>query len=256
MSSNHYILDDRGYMWIYHWMVYILGGLRRIESVSPVKIFINNCSFPTINGKNYHSESLEIISDAYTFEEPAHDSEKINHHGEPLILADSVDPETYPFLRSLFLSRLPKWEFNGKKYYVTRNKCDVLHLANRGKPVRQVLNESEFYEDLIKLGYDIIQFEDYSFTDKIRIFQTASVIVAPIGGALVFSLFATDKTTIVEIIPSKVNQHDHYKNICDKIGINYKRYTDNVTVIGTPSLNTIWNMNVSTNKFIEYISSI
>ena len=59
------------------------------------------------------------------------------------------------------------------------------------------------------------------------IFNTARMIVAPHGGALVFSLFANESTKIVEIVPCNPTQFcDQYLRITKALDIEFHRFTN------------------------------
>ena len=255
MENKVFILEDRGYMWMFHWIVYMLGGLRNLPGKTPIKIYFDK-PFPTVNGKNYHKESLELIKSHFVFCEPTETDVKIASYGETWLCADRVHPETHRFLRTLFLSSIPEQVYDGKKYYLTRNNCGTLNPANKGVNIRTILNESEIREDLIEHGFEILQFEDYSFEEKIKIFNTASVIISPNSGGLTFSIFANEKTKIVEILPTHIAQHDHYKNICEAVNISYTRFTHVSTVGESPGLGRVWNMNIDKIKFKDFLKSI
>lgn len=252
-----YILENRGYGWIYHWIVYILGGLRHISDEEKVRIFLD-VDFPTINGKNYHLESLKLISDKYIFKAPSIDEPVKNFHGEPLIRPDHVHPDTYLFLRTLFLTRVSGISpIHSTRIYLTRKNCGTLNPANKGTNVRSVLNETDLYPLLHKHGFEILQFEDFSFEEKVNIFKNASIVISPNSGGLTFSLFADKENThIVEILPSVIEHHDHYKNICSGVGVRYTRFSSLTTVGESPGLGRVWNMIVNVPEFSTFLETL
>lgn len=253
-SVPHVLIQDRGHVYMYHWMIYMLGGLRRIhpsEPGIPTKIH-----FPLFQDQGYHSQSLNLIKDVFEVCTPEPDTPTISHDGEPIVAPDQVDPATYDYLRQLFLSRVPEAAVDPtKKYYITRKNSESVSPANAGRKIRQILNENEFIPALKNMGFQIIHFEDYTFEEKIRIFQTASVIVSPNSACLTFSLFASPQTKIIEILPAVIEDHDHYKNICERLGIPYSRFTNLTTAGDAPALGSVWNMNVHTDALIEYLTS-
>ena len=76
---EYYELEDRGFYYIYHWFIYMLGGLRHIDiSKGPVYIKIpaltqNHIHHTSITSEiipikfKYIYESLEIIKDMYQY---------------------------------------------------------------------------------------------------------------------------------------------------------------------------------------------
>ena len=253
--SDHYILEDRGFQYMYHWVILMLGGLRHICVDGQVKIYLN-AEFKDVNGKNYHTESLNLIRHKYDFVKPDSSARLIKLTGESLITPDRVHTETYTFLRNLFLSSIELPIYTGKKYYLTRNNCGILNPANKGITRRAILNEHEVYDDLKSYGFEILQFEEFSFEDKIKIFNTASVIISPNSGGLTCSLFANEKTKVVEILPSGIEHHGHYKFICDALELNYIQFTGVSTVGDRLCLNTVWNMMIDKKKFVDFIRTL
>lgn len=94
---------------------------------------------------------------------------------------------------------------------------------------RYILNENEFFESLKKFNFELIQLEDYSTQDKIKIFMESELIISSHSGSLTFSLFADKKTNIIEILNKGTLggfPHDHYSNICKILNLNYNRYSN------------------------------
>jgi capsular polysaccharide biosynthesis protein len=90
--------------------------------------------------------------------------------------------------------------------------------------------------------------EDYSLTEKIKLYQTAKVIIAT-GGANTTALFANPKTKIIEVNGGwpGMNQYFHIGTV---LGNPFIRYTD-VTQkgeFGDYHINDI-------NHFIDFIKS-
>jgi len=251
MEIEYYDIEDRGHQWMYHWLIYMIGGLRRLPGDSVIHF-----TFPSLKDQGYHGESLAVIEDKYKLiKAPVNGKYLGKHHGEPLLAADRVDEKTFPFLRDLFLSRLPSPVFNKTKYiYITRKNCHILNPGNGGKATRQILNEEEILPGLKELGFEILQFEDYSFKKKVEYFQTSKLIISPASGCLTYSLFADKRSTIVEILPANTTQMDHYKIICSVLNIPFQRFSD-VTVVNGPALvgNTGWNMKINKDSFFSWL---
>lgn len=250
MELEYFEIEDRGHQWMYHWLIYMIGGLRRL---SGDKVYF---TCPTFIDQGYHGESLAVIEDKYTMIKGSVNGKYLGkHHGEPLLAADRVNEDTYHFLRALFLSRLPSPTFNKTQYiYITRKHCEILNPGNGGKATRQILNEEEIMPGLRALGFEILQFEHVSFKEKVKFFQTSSVIVSPGSGCLTYSLFADKRATIVEILPENTTQMDHYKHICHTLDIPFQRFSDVTIVNGPPTVgNTGWNMIINADAFFKWL---
>ena len=266
---EYYELEDRGFYYIYHWFIYMLGGLRHIDiSKGPVYIKIpaitqNHIHYTSITSEiipikfKYIYESLEIIKDMYQYTTDTGNCIK-KMYGEIILPSELVDGNTHIFVRNLFLSRLPTPTLNEKGYiYITRKNSHILNPAHRGKATRQILNEADILPGLQTLGFTILQFEDYSLKEKINFFQTSKLIISPNSGGLVCSLFANKGTTIVEITPSNGIKIDQYKHICSTLDITYKQFTDMKIIDGPPTVgNTGWNMIINKNTFLNFVRSL
>lgn len=249
-----YILEDCAYLYLFHWVVFMLGSLRRIpknEDDTPVKIYLD---MPKI--QSYNLESLQIIKDAYEFVKPKNGDEIRFHKGESLIKFDLIDVKAYSFLRELFNSRIiPRPIEKRRLIYISRNDSVASNPANQGRKIRNILNEEEIKPLLINLGFEIICLSELSFEGKIRLFQEATMIVSPHGSGLVFSLFANTNCKIVEILPKGICDHDHYKYICEHLRIPYYRFTD-VTTTGEVHIHKQWNMTINIPQFISYLQNL
>lgn len=257
------IVEDRGSIWLYHWMIYMLAGLRHCKTASDGKYYI--LFEKPLENLSFHTEALELLKDSYHIcakEDITPTTQVIHSYGEPLITphqGDDVNHNAYPFLRNLFLQRidnLPKRIINPKGlYYITRRNANNCH-GNCGKRIRDVLNEEEFLPDLESKGFVRIQFEELSFLDKIQLFQTARIVISPNSASLTFSCFANTNTHIIEILPDHIVMHDHYKNMCETLRIPYHRFTNIITEGETPGINRLWNIHVHVEPFLEFIDSI
>jgi hypothetical protein len=251
INSMYYRVEERGHLYIYHWVTFMLGGLRHIKTdAKPVKIFFEK----PIQNQGYHQESLDLIKDEYVVEEPPAGSVIINNFGEP-VNWDYVDPQTYVFLRNLFLSKVELPAFDEKKYiYITRKNSEHRNPANAGVMKRQILNEDTFIPELVKMGFQIIQLEDYSFVEKIKLFYSSKLIISPNSGGLTMSMFANEKTHIVELMADNKSRYKWYKNMCVTFNIDYQRY-GNMEVIGDSIDydNGIWNFMMDKAHFIDWV---
>lgn len=76
----------------------------------------------------------------------------------------------------------------------------LLYVARCGHK-RPYLSETALIDRLRPLGFNIVQPEDHSVSDQIRLFRDARVIVAPTGAALANCLYCSPGVRVVELIP-------------------------------------------------------
>ena len=92
---------------------------------------------------------------------------------------------------------------------------------------RQIINENEIANLAKKLGFRIIQLEDFSIKDKIKIFYNAKLILGANGGRMTFLFMSKPGTKYVEILAKDPHQWvDHYKQISKLFKIKFYRYND------------------------------
>jgi len=80
-----------------------------------------------------------------------------------------------------------------KRIYVSRNDA----------PARRVSNEAELVNILKKYNFEILRLSELSFLEQARIFNNASIVVAPHGAGLSNIVFCQPKTKIIEIFPKR-----------------------------------------------------
>ena len=252
MKETIFYLEGRGGMWIYHFIIYNLGGLFYIvnnifnnrgspntsvlldDKSKIIEVPKSEIKFPIkIHMKDvlpFQREAFEIIKDNFELIE---DLNSIPYYELVSIYGETCDTNPYtdnpqsifPFLRQLFLNRLNYEIIPGKRIFITRKNSESQH---NGILKRFILNEHEVIPFLQNKNFEIIQLEDYSFHDKIKLFMESEVILSSSSGALTFCLFANKKTNIIEILNKGTEGfcYDHYINICNTLGLNYNRYSD------------------------------
>ncbi len=236
-----YYIENRGWFFIYHFLIFMVGGFRHIKEEKP-KIYIpymkeflldqdknalaalskrgdtdqagprreNGSKFSySTAGINY--EIMNFLKDEFIFMDslagvPNLDKVPfIYNHGEPVTLhytGKNVHDAVYIYLRDLFLRKIPPTPIEGKKsVYITRRNSENI-TGNFGVRKRQVLNEDELCQMLAKYNFLYINLELLSLQEKINLFLTSKIILSPNSGGLTFSFLGNEKTTIIELIPA------------------------------------------------------
>jgi len=275
-----YFMHNRGNQYLYHFIILQLGSLYYIFNnlkLPTGKDTVGKCGFKKFNNLNgiekekidnkskkikiyfddpfldFHKETFELlnknielikkndIKENYYFEE-CYGASIVNNN-----LGDDLE-NILPFLRNLFLSNL-KFNFNNKRIFITRKNSENQH---NGILKRCILNEDEFIKEILKkYNFDYIQLEDYNFKEKIELFNTASVILSTHSGALTFSLFANEKSKIIEILNKGTHgfPHNHYQNITNILKIDYFNYKNIIE-------DNNGNFNININDFDNYLKTI
>jgi len=232
---------------------------RNIKINGKIKICFNNqiidegTTWKSQSGfQSFNFESLKIISNKF---ELITDINKykdkgyqiINHYG--CVINNNhnypfVKIENIKFVRNLFLENTNYNYDNNKYIYISRKKaitCKNSPSFNVNR--RTVLNENTLFNNyLSKLGFNIVYLEDYSVENKIKLFNTSSIIISPFGGALTFTIFANKNTNIIEISSNfkQVGWYGQWEQITRMLNIPYIKYiTNNIDNMDNMTVNEI-----------------
>jgi hypothetical protein len=100
-----------------------------------------------------------------------------------------------------------------------RNEISRIYIS-RSKSRRSLPQESELEEMLKSNGFRIVHLEEMGILEQIRLFNKATLIVAPHGAGLANLVFCQPETQIVEIM-SPVLFNDCYMQISRELGLNH-----------------------------------
>jgi capsular polysaccharide biosynthesis protein len=272
MKETIFYLEGRGGMYLYHFFIYNLGGLFYIinnkynhRGQQNTSILFDNKSKIVEKPSNYtypikiyikdilpfQRETFEIIKDKFELIENLsvlEDYEIVSIYGETCILNICDNPKTiFPFLRQMFLKRLSYDVIPGKRIFITRKNSESQH---NGVLKRYILNENEVRLFFQNNNFEIIQLENYSMYEKIKLFMESEVIISTHSGCLTLCLFVNVKTKIIEILNRGTVgfDHSHYIGICNTLGLNYNRYTD-------ISEDHNGNFNLDLSKFEKFLNN-
>lgn len=102
------------------------------------------------------------------------------------------------WLRQQILSNLPEQTETNTSF------SDKILISRRKALSRSIFNEDEVMEALTPLGFSAYVLEEMSFTEQVRLFAQAKMIIAPHGAGLVNILYAKN-ASVVELFGSVVN---------------------------------------------------
>ena len=215
-----YVLEDRGHGIIMHWFHYVIAGLYELSHL-PKPVFIH-----TAITDEYERQTFELLKPDYVFVDDITDCDVVAHHGAPLIGLYAVSNPHYPFVRDVILTRnnLHIQLEPTRLLYIRRSRSHLLNWS-QGAKRRQVINEDDVVQALTPLGFESLFLEDYPLIEKIRLFQSAKIVISPNGGALTMCFFAHVKTHVVEITLDTTGE-DMYHHVCKMLSIPITRYTN------------------------------
>ena len=244
-----YKLEECGRSYIGHWFTMMLASLKDVDLSEKIQL----CFDLDYTNEPYQKESLDILSDV--IEVVPKTSNAIFLPGNKIQTGSQEEYQSYIFLRELFLSRMQN-DFDTSEYdkiYIRRNKSHLCegNIFAKSERKRQIVNEDELVEKLSENGIRALNFEYYSVSQKIQIFNNASLVIAPNGGGLVFSLFAGLQTKIVELNPQQSrSDNSHYEFISKGLK------TDFIAYRICQNIDAKDNMKIDVEDFIDYLETI
>jgi capsular polysaccharide biosynthesis protein len=236
-KENVYIISNCGNNIFMHWFLFVIGKLHDFPKPS---------KFHTHISEPFQRETIELLKPDYEFVEKLEDYNTIHQTGVIYTGHCKVEDHYYHFVRNQILVK-NNLEYKGKPFrriYISRSRTHLLPHHEKGKR-RHMANEHIIIDKLTNIGFECIHLEDYTLLEKIRLFQEASVIVSPNGGALTMCYFANKETTIIQIQPKNTN-HIMYTLICDILSIPIIHY-ENIRCVDD-------NGNSTTSEFLDYYS--
>ena len=122
-----------------------------------------------------------------------------------------------------------------------------IYLSRQNSTSRNLINEGDLIEKLKSKNFVIVDTNNMSIFEQIKIFSSADVIVGPTSSALTNTVFSKKGTRVIEIIPRYKHDYEkgfkiRYSKICKYLKLNY------MSIEADPVNND--NLNRVTNKFI------
>lgn len=281
-----FYLEDRGKEWVFHWITYMISGLRHINKNTSRNrlgcVWGNNCYNPILERNvehydpshidkpynicfqnitkflDFQTETLNLISDNYNiiFEKDLKVEDIIIYNYGEHIKDDPyhIDKEGYFFLKDLLIKSINTKDsiYKNKKYFLSRSKSHLLdgNANDNSAKRRQILNENNLSTNLKNIGFETIFLENLDIKNKIELFYNASIIASPNSGGLTFGIFASQNTKIVEVNTQNPHQISHqYKTQCEALNIPYYKF------IGE-KIDDQDNMIIDINSFLSFLNDI
>jgi len=106
-----------------------------------------------------------------------------------------ISPKVCQWLRQRLMSNLP--DSNSDLSFSPR-----IFLSRPKSAGRNILNEDEVMAVLAPLGFVAYTMEELSFTDEIRLFSQAEIVIAPHGAGLTNMIFAPQNLIVIDLFGS------------------------------------------------------
>lgn len=126
----------------------------------------------------------------------------------PDFVACCASVRSYAFLRDKVEQALGRTPSTGGKYYLSR--------ANRDW--RRIRNEDEVRGYLERHGYQTVMTETLTFTEQVRLFQSAAAIMAPTGSAMQNFIFAPKDVGLFVLTQAHLHNHAAFNGQARALG--------------------------------------
>lgn len=252
MKETIFFLEGRGGAFLYHFYIFNLTSLYFIQNniynvrgpqgsslllnentnkiidkpsnklAFPIKIYMKSI-LP------FHIETFEIIKDKFELIDqlPINtDYEIVSLYGDTCNGSLGDHRSVFiPFIRNLFFEKINFKMIKGKYVYITRKNSESQH---EGILKRYILNETEFKNILKKYNIELIQLEELSVFEKIKLFMESELIISSHSGALTYLTFSNINSKVIEILNKGIVgwPDNHYIELCNHVGLNYNRYSN------------------------------
>ncbi|GGI95807.1 hypothetical protein GCM10008995_02320 [Halobellus salinus] len=192
----------------YHWLIEHLPkirGVRHYEAQTRNKptLIIPNDPPP------YVLESLKVLnidtSACVEWNPPAIDVDTLVLPAYP-----EATPENLRWLRRHIQAPLTEGQHKSqKRIYISRGNAQK----------RKISNENQIEDVLDKFGFKRVLAEDFAFTQQVKLFSNAEVILGPHGAGLTNMIWANN-AKIIELHNNYIR--DHYYILANNLGHNYQ----------------------------------
>lgn len=97
-----------------------------------------------------------------------------------------------------------------------------LFISRAKAPSRRMINEPEVFAIASKMGYEIINPEDYKFEDQVKIFSSATHVAGCLGAGLTNVVFSRQGSSLIEFSPEgRSGDATLFANMADTWGKGY-----------------------------------
>lgn len=201
-----------------HWFLDILPRIHLLErsGIAIDKYLIGKLTKP------YQWESLKLL------DFPIEKLVQVDRDDYHLIARNLVVPAV-----PVYLGKSPRWAIQFLQQRLKLNRhvpklegYERIYITRQDAAARFVLNEEEVMQHLAPKGFRKITLTPLTTEDKIAIFSSAQVIVAPFGSGNTNLVFCSPGTKVIEMTPNtvmddyfwKISCHvqlDYYELICE-----------------------------------------
>jgi hypothetical protein len=222
VKKSKFVIDDDNYylsvvdLWSSGYAHWILDALPRLYASREMH---KNCYLilPESHNRKYIHETLKMFDFKGIKFFPQNTYAKVKN----LILITHAAPQgsLHEFLsRGL---RQYAWDYCEKIGLKDFSRGEKIYISRKKAPKRHVLNENEVETAVTKLGFTVINFEDYTIFEQIAIMQHAKYVATLHGAGVSNMIFMPSNTHYLEIRRKGDTHNNHFFALASAMQINY-----------------------------------
>ena len=217
VSRNNIKIIDKG-IWFtdhkshvyFHW---VLDALQRAQVAN-----ILNSEYPLLVPEDFYKkdfvkESLSLLGFDY---EVIH-SNTIYKVKDLIIISKTAVSGNY---NEKILAELIQ-NFKAESKNIKNNKYENLFIKRSGENGREIENMDELDKVLQKNNFHYIEFEKYSFVEKIKILQNCNNLIGVFGSGLTNMIFLKSNSNVIEIRNQNDNHNNAFFSLASAVNLNY-----------------------------------
>lgn len=116
-----------------------------------------------------------------------------------------------------------------------------LFISRAGASKRKIINEQVLTNELVKKGYEIIKPENLPFTEQVKLFSEASIVIGPNGAGFANIIFMKPNSSVVNLMDEGLNEWC-YLTLSSIFNLSYYQINCKGHGPGTP-----WSRDISVN---------
>jgi hypothetical protein len=198
----------------WHWLFDVLGKLILLRDQWPANMSQID-HYLALNLSKYPFKRQSLLHLGYTENQLIDVFDRAQISCDTLLLATRPHENLFPeqdLIDALRRYFLPPDE--------TGDKPRRIYISRKGAANRRIANESDLIFGLQKLGFDCIHLEKLDFLDQVRLFQSATVVLAQHGAGLSNLVFCKPRTKVFELF-----EPEHvipcYTLLSEKLSLDY-----------------------------------
>ncbi|MFW5701009.1 MAG: glycosyltransferase family 61 protein, partial [Cyclobacteriaceae bacterium] len=123
---------------------------------------------------------------------------------------------------------------------------NLVYVSRRLANGRRLINEEELLLSIVELGFHVYYLEEMSFSDQVRIFHQAQVVIGPHGGGFSNIIFCRPRTIVIDIQPPEW-QITCFEEISSAFGLQYYKFL---------GVNMGWKSKVGNPKVVDIVVDV